>query len=71
VTEVQRLEGDVITLQDLFVARPPNDGELSEASVKRLLSPLRCSGLKPHFLDKLAAHGVVLPQTFFDLDDEL
>src|SRR5947208_1962516 len=62
VTEVLRLEGDVVTLQDLFVARPPNEGELSEASVKRLLSPLRCSGLKPHFLDKLAAHGVVLPQ---------
>jgi pilus assembly protein CpaF len=70
VTEVLRLEGDVVTLQDLFVARPPNDGELAEVSVKRLLTPLRCTGLKPHFLDKLAAHGVVLPQTFFDLDDD-
>jgi pilus assembly protein CpaF len=70
VTEVLRLEGDVVTLQDIFVARPPNDAELAEVSVKRLLSPLTCTGLKPHFLDKLAAHGVVLPQTFFDLDDD-
>ena len=26
---------------------------------------LECTGLKPHFLEKMAANGVVLPPTFF------
>ena len=30
--------------------------------------PLTCTGLKPHFLEKLAANGVVLPPTFFRED---
>ena len=32
----------------------------------RLLTPLQCTGLKPHFLEKLAANGVVLPPSFFE-----
>ena len=35
------------------------------AGRSRLLSPLKCTGLKPHFLDKMAANGVVLPPSFF------
>jgi hypothetical protein len=35
----------------------------------RLLSPLRATGLKPHFLEKLAANDVVLPPSFFTADD--
>ena len=31
--------------------------------------PLACTGLKPHFLEKMAANGVVLPPTFFRTDD--
>ena len=31
----------------------------------QLLSPLECSGLKPQFLEKMAANGVVLPPSFF------
>jgi hypothetical protein len=33
------------------------------------LSPLTCSGLKPNFLDKLAANGVILQPSFFTTDD--
>jgi hypothetical protein len=33
------------------------------------MSPLACTGLKPHFLEKLATHGVVLPPTFFEEDE--
>ena len=36
---------------------------------RRLLSPLRTSGLKPHFLDKLATNNVVLPPGFFGIED--
>ena len=68
VTEVLRMESDVITLQDIFLARPP-DEESAAAQISRLLSPLSCTGLKPHFLDKLAANGVTLPATFFQQED--
>jgi pilus assembly protein CpaF len=66
VTEVLRMESDVITLQDIFVAKPPEEG----SSRFRLLSPLACSGLKPQFLEKMAANGVVLPSTFFSNEDD-
>jgi hypothetical protein len=64
---VLRMESDVITLQDIFLARPPD--EESAAAVTRLLSPLACTGLKPHFLEKMAANGVALPATFFQQED--
>jgi pilus assembly protein CpaF len=69
ITEVLRMESDVITLQDVFLAKPPAEDEAVLANATRLLSPLTCTGLKPHFLEKLAAHGVVLPPTFFEEDD--
>jgi pilus assembly protein CpaF len=68
VTEVLRMESDVITLQDIFIARPP-DEEAAAAQITRLLSPLSCTGLKPHFLEKMAANGVTLPATFFQQED--
>jgi pilus assembly protein CpaF len=68
VTEVLRMESDVITLQDIFLARPP-DEETAAAQISRLLSPLSCTGLKPHFLEKMAANGVTLPATFFQQED--
>jgi pilus assembly protein CpaF len=65
ITEVLRMESDVITMQDLFVARMPED-EANGMRSSKLLQSLACSGLKPHFLDKLAVSGVVLPPTFFE-----
>jgi pilus assembly protein CpaF len=64
VTEVLRMESDVITLQDLFLAKPP-DEDAAGARGTRLLSALSCTGLKPHFLEKMAANNVLLPATFF------
>src|SRR5215216_4064528 len=68
ITEVLRMESDVVTLQDIFVAKPPDEDSPAHLRGK-LLTPLQCSGLKPHFLDKLAANGVVLPTNFFEHDD--
>jgi pilus assembly protein CpaF len=68
ITEVLGMESDIITLQDIFIAKPP-DEESSQAQVTRLLSPLSCTGLKPHFQEKLAANGVILPATFFQQED--
>jgi pilus assembly protein CpaF len=68
ITEVLRMESDVITLQDIFHAKPPDEDEAG-TGMTRLLSPLACTGLKPHFLDKLAAHGVALQPNFFEEED--
>jgi len=65
ITEVLRMESDVITLQDIFVAKPPDEETAVATAGSRLLTPLRATGLKPHFLEKLAANGVVLPPNFF------
>ena len=55
----------MITLQDIFIAQPPDD---EATGTSRLLTPLSCSGLKPHFLEKLAQNGVILPPHFFQED---
>jgi len=70
VTEVLRMESDVITLQDIFNARPPDEEHNPSGGRTRLLSPLQCTGLKPHFLEKLAANGVVLPPSFFGDEED-
>jgi pilus assembly protein CpaF len=67
ISEVLGMESDVVTMQDIFVAAPPSEDDA--ATTRRLLSPLRATGLKPHFLDKLAANNVVLPPSFFSPDD--
>jgi pilus assembly protein CpaF len=69
VTEVLRMESDVITLQDIFAAKPPDEEHTPGAGRSRLLSPLQATGLKPHFLEKLAANGVVLPPSFFGMEE--
>ncbi len=69
VTEVLRMESDVITLQDIFVAKPPDEETAAATHGMRLLSPLGCSGLKPHFLEKIAANGVVLAPNFFEHEE--
>jgi pilus assembly protein CpaF len=68
ITEVLRMESEVITMQDLFLAKPP-DEETAAMRGSRLLTPLACTGLKPHFLEKMAANGVILPPTFFRTEE--
>jgi hypothetical protein len=60
----------VVTLQDIFIAKPPDEQQNASNGATRLLSPLACSGLKPHFLDKMAANGVMLQPAFFTADDD-
>jgi hypothetical protein len=65
------MESDVITLQDIFVARLPDEQATVPGRRRALLGPLACSGLKPHFLEKMAANGVTLTPDFFDADEGL
>jgi pilus assembly protein CpaF len=68
ISEVLGMESDVVTLQDVFIAKPPDEAS-AHSGMHRLLSPLRATGLKPHFLEKLASNDVVLRPSFFLEDD--
>lgn len=56
VTEVCGMEGEVVTLQDLFTF----DFAAGVDSSGRFLGTLRPTGLRPQFLDQLAERGVSL-----------
>ena len=58
------MESDIITLQDVFVARPVGERTRRRRSTS-FLRPLECTGLQPHFQQKLAGHGVILPEDFY------
>jgi pilus assembly protein CpaF len=67
ITEVLRMESDTITMQDIFVAKAVEDQKEAGAG-NRLLGPMRCTGIKPQFLGKMAGNGVNLPANFFQLE---
>jgi pilus assembly protein CpaF len=61
VTEVVGMEGDAITMQDLFVFKTV--GGLDERG--RVLGHLSATGLRPIFVDRLAERNVRLDQSIF------
>ncbi len=44
ITEVLRMESDVVTLQDIFVAKPPDEETAQGTHAMRLLGSLNCIG---------------------------
>lgn len=60
ITEVQGMEGDTITLQDIFIFRP--EGYDANGKVKGRFT---ATGIRPRFLSKLEAHDIVLPPEIF------
>jgi pilus assembly protein CpaF len=62
ITEVQGMEGDIITLQDLFVF----DFSMGMDSRGRFKGRIKSTGLKPRFLDKLNESGINLPNEIFE-----
>jgi pilus assembly protein CpaF len=58
ITEIAGMEGDVVTLQDLFVARA---AERQGGTDSHLVGQLESTELRPHFLGKLKANGVDMP----------
>jgi pilus assembly protein CpaF len=61
VTEVERMEGDVITLQDIFVY----DNSAGFDADGRSLGELRSTGLRPKFLEKMAHSNVTVDPRLF------
>jgi len=59
ISEVEGLEGDVITLGDLFTLRHGGSGEGADA----FLEP---TGIRPRFTERLADEGIILAPEFFD-----
>jgi pilus assembly protein CpaF len=60
ITEVQRMESEVITLQDIF------EFTVDEVTSDRVVvGGLRSTGLRPSFLHKFEKRGVALPVTLF------
>ncbi len=62
VTEVQGMEGDIITLQDLFIF----DFSMGIDSNGRFKGIIKSTGLKPRFLDRLHDSGIDLPNEIFE-----
>jgi pilus assembly protein CpaF len=60
ITEVQRMESDIITLQDLFVFRVDGVGRDRSRAVQGVLEP---TGLRPTFLDKFQRRGIEVPES--------
>jgi pilus assembly protein CpaF len=58
VSEVRGLEGDVVTMQDIFAVDTRATGD-------RLRTELRPTGIRPALTDRLLARGIQLPSAWF------
>ena len=58
VSEVRGLEGDVITMQDIFAIDMRNAAD-------RMRTDLRPTGIRPALTDRLASRGIQLPSAWF------
>jgi pilus assembly protein CpaF len=64
ITEVQRMESDVITMQELFkfeITEVTRDGTI--------VGGLRPTGLRPSFLQKFEKRGIALPLGLFQVHE--
>ncbi len=61
ITEVERMEGEIVTMQDVFVF----DHSAGFDETGRSLGTLRATGLRPKFLDKLVQKNVKVDPMIF------
>jgi pilus assembly protein CpaF len=64
ITEVERMEGDVVTLQDIFVY----DHSKGFDENGKTLGALQATGLRPKFLEKLSMNDVQVDPMIFAMD---
>ncbi|HET7481751.1 MAG TPA: CpaF family protein [Actinomycetota bacterium] len=65
VSEVVGMEGDIITLQDIFAF----DFRAGVDDQGRVLGTVKATGLRPGFLEKLQDRGIKVPPTLFAPSD--
>jgi pilus assembly protein CpaF len=63
ITEVSGMEGDVITMTDIFVF------EQTGMENGKIMGRLRPTGLRPKFMDKIETAGINLPPSIFGIGD--
>ncbi len=64
ITEVERMEGDIITLQDIFLF----DNSMGFDGEGHALGRMRGTGLRPQFLEKMAYSNVTVDPLIFQMD---
>jgi pilus assembly protein CpaF len=63
ITEISGMEGDVITMTDIFVF------EQTGVENGQVIGRLRPTGLRPKFMDKIEAAGIHLPPSIFGIGE--
>jgi len=63
ITEVSGMEGEVITMTDIFVF------EQTSIENGQIVGRLRPTGLRPKFMDKIEAAGINLPPSIFGIGE--
>jgi len=63
ITEVSGMEGDVITMTDIFVF------EQTGMENGKIVGRLRPTGLRPKFMDKIETSGINLPPSIFGIGE--
>lgn len=63
IAEVSGMEGDVITMTDIFVF------EQTGTENGRIIGRLRPTGLRPKFMDRIEAAGIHLPPSIFGIGE--
>ncbi len=61
ITEIQGMEGDIITMSDIFVF------EQTGLEDGRVIGRLRPTGLRPRFISRIQAAGIMLPPAIFGI----
>ena len=64
ITEVQGMEGDVVTMSDIFKF------DLTGYEDGKVVGLLRPTGLRPKFMDKIKAAGIQLPPSIFGVGQQ-
>lgn len=64
ITEISGMEGDVITMTDIF------SFEQTGIEDGKIVGRLRPTGLRPKFMDKIEASGIHLPPSIFGIGGE-
>jgi pilus assembly protein CpaF len=63
ITEVSGMEGDIITMTDIFMF------EQTGVESGKVVGRLRPTGLRPKFMDKIEAAGIHLPPSIFGIGE--
>lgn len=65
ICEVQGMEGDVITMSDIFVF------EQTGIENGKIIGRLRPTGIRPKFIEKIEAAGIYLPPSVFGIGERI